>query len=145
MTSPQLHDLPIAELYDHTKRVFKDAAFSAREAEAAKKAAVGQAELAEATAMTERRRKKCKIAEQAMWAASRANSSRDNVNIYTAERKKAITYLNNLHLGELIGDWPDELTDAGKIIKRHIRKNIKKTKRRRQKFTKRRRGATRRR
>ena len=87
--------------------------------------------------MTERRRKKCKKAEQAMWAASRANSSRDNVNIYTAERKKAITYLNNLHRDELIGDWPDELTDAGK--------NIKKTKRRRQKFAKRRRGATRRR
>ena len=145
MTSPQLHGLPIAELYDHTKRVFKDAAFSAREAEAAKKAAVGQAELAEATAMTERRRKKCKIAEQAMWAASRANSSRGNAIIYEDERKNAIEHLNSLHLGELIGDWPDELTDAGKIIKRRIRKNIKKTKRRRQKFAKRRRGATRRR
>jgi hypothetical protein len=39
------------------------------------------------------------------------------------------------HLGSLFGDWDK----AGKLSKRRIKKNIRKTKRRRQKITKRRR------
>lgn len=142
MNSPQLHDLEIEDLVAHTTHIFKTIAAWGREAEAAKKAAVGQAELAEATVMVEQRRKQYALAEKARMAAYKANASQNNANIYAAEREKAIKYLNSLHQEQLIGDWSDELANAGKIIKRRIRKNIKKTKRRRQKLAKRRRGAT---
>ena len=145
MSSPQLHDLEIEDLVAHTNHVFKTLAARAREAEAAKKVAVEQAELAEATAMVEQRRKQYELAEKARRAAYNARASQNNANIYAAEREKAIKYLNSLHQQQLIGDWQGELANAGKIIKRRIRKNIKETKRRRQKFAKRRRGATRRR
>jgi len=39
------------------------------------------------------------------------------------------------HMGSMLGDWDK----AGKLSKRRIKKNIRKTKRRRQKITKRRR------
>jgi hypothetical protein len=144
MSSGQLHDLTQQELVEHAYSILSEAMEVWREAQnrATRNAARTAAEAAEAAAEAAG-----KAAEAASVAAAMAGVGRAEV--ARAARAEAIANLDILHRQQMIGEWPFEtnqavvdeaMNRAGKLSKRHFKKNKIKTKRRRMhKNTKRRR------
>jgi hypothetical protein len=115
MTSRQLQDLTPQELADHAHEI-KDAAREALELLVTNAAAAAD-KRAEAIAKLDILHRQQMMGEWSM-----------DINEATKQEVKK-------HMGSMLGDWGK----AGKLSKRRIKKNIRKTKRRRQKITKRRR------
>jgi len=158
MTSRQLQDLTPQELVDHAHEI-KAAAWEALVVVRRERGGVGPIDApppAEEAAV--------RVAVRAAGAARAAEKALElqetltNAAAAARERAEAIAKLDILHRQQMMGEWSMDINEAtkqevkkhmgsmlgdwdkaGKLSKRRIKKNIRKTKRRRQKITKRRR------
>jgi hypothetical protein len=156
MTSRQLQDLTPQELADHAHEI-KDAAREALVVVRRERRGVGPIDApppAEEAAV--------RVAVTAAGAARAAEKALEllvtNAAAAADKRTEAIAKLDILHRQQIMGEWSMDINEAtkqevkkhmgsmlgdcdkaGKLSKRRIKKNIRKTKRRRQKITKRRR------